>query len=297
MSETGSVAPAPTLPDLTIACVQMAPQVGEKAANIARSLQLIAHAATSGARLVVLPELTSSGYVFASREEAFALAESASDGQAVLAWSAAARQLGIHLVAGFAERDGDRLYNSAAVIGPAGLLGTYRKLHLWSDENLFFEPGDHGLPVFHTEIGRLAAIICYDGWFPEVYRTLALKGADLVAVPTNWVPMPGQEAHRPTMANVLAMAGAHSNGLTVACASRTGVERGQPFIGQSIVVGSDGWPLAGPATAAGEEILLAQVNLQRSRQGRRLNAFNDVLRDRRCDVYGSPCSAGWPLTR
>lgn len=297
MSASPSAAPAPAFPDLTVACVQMAPRVGDKAANVARSLELIGQAAAGGARLVVLPELTSSGYAFSSREEAFALAESATEGAAVLAWSEAARRLGIHLVAGFAERDGDRLYNSAAVFGSRGLLGTYRKLHLWNDEHLFFEPGDHGLPVFHTEIGRLAAIICYDGWFPEVYRALALKGVDLVAVPTNWVPMPGQEAHQTAMANVLTMAAAHSNGLTVACASRIGAERGQLFIGQSIVVGSDGWPLAGPASPANEEVLLARVNLLRLRQGRRLNAFNDVLRDRRSDVYGSPCSAGWPLTR
>ena len=70
-----------------------------------------------------------------------------------------------------------RLYNSALVAGPQGYLGTYRKLHLWGDENLYFEPGDLGLPVFHTEFGRLGVAICYDGWFPEVYRLLAMRGA------------------------------------------------------------------------------------------------------------------------
>ena len=109
---------------------------------------------------------------------------------------------------------------TALVAGPQGYLGTYRKLHLWGDENLYFEPGDLGLPVFHTEFGRLGVAICYDGWFPEVYRLLAMRGADIVAVPTNWVPMPGQTPDGPAMAHALAIAGAHSNGLTVACADR-----------------------------------------------------------------------------
>ena len=151
-------------------------------------------------------------------------------------------------MAGIAERDGGRLYNSALVAGPQGYLGTYRKLHLWGDENLYFEPGDLGLPVFHTEFGRLGVAICYDGWFPEVYRLLAMRGADIVAVPTNWVPMPGQTPDGPAMAHALAIAGAHSNGLTVACADRVGIERGQPFVGRSLIVGAQGWTVAGPAS-------------------------------------------------
>lgn len=297
MSETGATQNLPAFPDLVVACVQMQPHVGHKADNVARSVQLIERAAAGGASLVVLPELSSSGYVFGSREEAFALAETVAEGEAVRAWSEAACRLRIHVVAGMAERAGRKLYNTAVVLSPEGLLGVYRKLHLWGDEHLFFEPGDRGLPVFHTEIGRLAAVICYDGWFPEVYRALALKGADLVAVPTNWVPMPGQVHELPAMANMLTLAAAHSNGLNIACASRIGTERGQPFIGQSLVVGADGWPIAGPASVNEEEILFARINLKTSRKSRQLNAFNDVLRDRREDVYGSILGAGWPPNR
>lgn len=297
MSETSADHGLPAFPDLMVACVQMEPRVGFKPDNIARSVSWVERAAANGAKLIVLPELTSSGYVFNSREEAFSLAESAIDGEAVRAWCEAAERLRVYIVAGFAERAGDKLFNSAAVIAPNGLLGTYRKLHLWGDEHLFFEPGDQGLPVFHTKFGRIAALICYDGWFPEAYRVLAMKGVDLVAVPTNWVPMPGQDTKHLAMANMLAIAGAHSNGLNVACAARIGVERGQSFIGQSIVVGPNGWPVAGPASQNEEEILFAKLNLKASRQARRLNAFNDVLGDRRDDVYGSMLSAGWPLTR
>ncbi|MGE8656454.1 MAG: nitrilase family protein [Achromobacter sp.] len=268
-----------------VASVQTAPVMGDVAANVARSIELVEQAAAQGARLVVLPELANTGYMFASRAEAHALAEAVPDGPSSRAWIALAQRLGIYLVAGIAERSGGKLYNAAVIAGPDGYLGTYRKLHLWGDENLFFEPGDLGLPVFHTELGTLGVAICYDGWFPEVYRLLALRGADIVAVPTNWVPMPGQTPDGPAMAHALAIAGAHSNGLTLVCADRVGVERGQPFVGRSLIVGSQGWTRAGPASHDREEVLLAPVDVMASRRARQLNDFNHVLRDRRRDLY------------
>ncbi|NMK48796.1 nitrilase family protein [Achromobacter sp. Bel] len=275
-----------------VASVQMAPVIGEVAANVARSAELVEQAAAQGARLVVLPELANTGYVFESREEAYALAEAVPGGPSSQAWIALAQRLGIYLVAGIAERCGDRLYNAALIAGPAGYIGTYRKLHLWGDENLYFEAGDLGLPVFHTELGRLGVAICYDGWFPEVYRVLAVRGADIVAVPTNWVPMPGQTPDGPVMAHALTIAGAHSNGLTVVCADRVGTERGQPFVGRSLIVGSQGWTAAGPASVDQEEVLLAPIDVKASRRARQLNDFNHVLRDRRCDLYDEQLGAG-----
>ena len=118
-------------------------------------------------------------------------------GETTAAWSEAARRHNIYIVAGIAERAGGALYNSAVVLGPSGYIGTFRKVHLWAAENLFFEPGDLGFPVFKTPIGRIGVAICYDGWFPETFRLQALQGADIVCVPTNWVPIPGQEAGRP----------------------------------------------------------------------------------------------------
>lgn len=292
MSEQNESSPFPCI---TVASIQMAPHVGSKEENVARSLALIGEAAAHGATLVVLPELANSGYVFSSRAEAFALAEPVPDGPTTQAWIDAARRHGIHIAAGIAEREGGRLYNSAALVSPEGHLGTYRKLHLWGEENLFFEPGDKGLPVFHTEFGRLGIVVCYDGWFPETFRLLAMQGADIVAMPTNWVPMPNQPADRPAMANTLAMAGAHSNGLTIVCANRVGVERGQPFIGQSLIVGADGWPMAGPASRDREEILYARVDLNVARRARQISAFNHVLRDRRRDLYDAMLGTGAPL--
>ena len=95
------------------------------------------------------------------------------------------------------------LYNSSVVIGPQGHLGTFRKVHLWNEENLYFEPGDVGYPVFKTPLGRIGTFICYDCWFPESFRLCALQGADIVCVPTNWVPIPGQDPKREAMANIL----------------------------------------------------------------------------------------------
>lgn len=282
---------------VTVACVQMGPVVGEKAQNVRKTLDLVEEAAGNGARLVVLPELCNSGYVFESREEAFALAEEIPGGPTCQAWTEVARKHGLHLVAGIAEREGAVLYNAAVVVGPSGFVGTFRKNHLWNEENLYFEPGNLGFPVFRTPIGRIGTFICYDGWFPESYRLCALQGADIVCIPTNWVPIPGQAKSREAMANILVMAAAHANSVFVAAADRVGVERGQPFIGQSLIASYTGWPIAGPASPDKEEILYAEVNLADARRKRNWNEYNQVLRDRRTDVYdemlGAKAQRGW----
>ena len=282
---------------LRIACLQMEPIVGRKEHNVESSLELIERAAAGGANLVVLPELCNSGYVFETREEANALAEEVPGGPTTKAWMQIAAKHKLVIVAGIAEREGDSLYNAAAIVGPNGLLGRYRKNHLWGAENLFFEPGNLGMPVFRIGAGRIACAICYDIWFPETFRLAALQGADLLCVATNWVPMPQQPATLPVMANILAMGGAHSNSMFVAAADRVGVERGQPFLGNSIIVSHTGWPLAGPASFDREEMLIADVNLADARRKRTLNEFNQLLRDRRIDVYdemlGADAQRGW----
>jgi predicted amidohydrolase len=272
---------------LTVASVQLRPVFGDTAANLAKASARIEEAVVQGARLVVLPELTNTGYAFASREEAYALAEEVPRGPTCVALGALAADLDVYIVIGLAERFGEKLFNTSAVIGPAGAVGKFRKVHLWSDENLVFEPGDLGFPLFHTPIGRIATMICYDGWFPEAYRACATAGADIVCIPTNWVPIPGQRAGQPAMATTLCMAAAHCNSVVVVAADRVGIERGQPFIGQSVIVSHTGWPLAGPASDDGEEILYADVDLAAARRDRSWNAFNNPLRDRRPDAYTS----------
>lgn len=278
---------------MLIACIQMEPVIGDKPTNIARSIGFIETAVERGAELVVLPELANTGYVFRDRQEAAELAEPVPGGETTAAWSEIASRRNITIVAGITERAGDTLFNSAVVIGPDGYIGRFRKVHLWGDEKKVFSPGDLGFPVFQMPFGRLAVAICYDGWFPETFRAAALQGADILCVPTNWVPMPGQPADRHAMANTLVMAGAHSNNLFVACADRIGVERGQPFEGQSLIVDRHGWPIAGPASRHREEILIAEIDL-RLGASVGVGSNNDVLQDRRPEVYAGVVNASIP---
>ena len=119
-------------------------------------------------------------------------------------------------------------------------------------------------------------MICYDGWFPESYRLCALQGADIICISTNWVPIPGQDEKREAMANILCMGAAHQNSVFIAAADRIGTERGQPFIGQSLIVSYTGWPVAGPASPDKEEILYADCNLADARRKRNWNEYNQV---------------------
>jgi predicted amidohydrolase len=283
--------------EVKVACIQMEPKVGKKDENIRHTTKLIEEAAENGAGLVVLPELCNSGYVFNTREEAFDLSEEVPNGPTCEAWCKVAKEHNLHIVAGINEREGTVLYNSSVVIGPKGYIGTFRKVHLWNEENLFFEPGNLGFPVYKTSIGRIGTFICYDGWFPESYRLCALQGADIICIPTNWVPIPGQAEGREAMANILVMAASHSNSVFIAAADRIGTERSQPFVGQSLITSYAGWPIGGPASFDKEEIIYADVNLADARRKRNWNEYNQVLRDRRSDVYdemlGAEVKPGW----
>jgi N-carbamoylputrescine amidase len=267
-----------------VAVCQTDPRVGEKEWNLRNTLDFIGRSCDQGAKLIVLPELCNSGYVFDNRAEAYELSEEIPNGPSCKAWIKAAQEKNVYIVAGIAERDGLNLYNSSVLIGPEGYIGLYRKLHNWYEEKLFFEEGNLGLPVFQTKIGRIAMIICYDKWFPEVWRICALKGADIICSPTAWVPHAHEEGMYP-LADYLCMAAAHCNSVFVAVADRTGTERETQFVGYSIIVGPDGLPLAGPASADKEEILIADCNLSEARKSKHWNEFNGPIRDRRTDVY------------
>jgi N-carbamoylputrescine amidase len=274
------------------AAVQIEPVFGDVAANLGLIERAVRQAAAGGAELVVLPELCTTGYMFADRAEAESLAEPVT-GPTVAALAALAAELRLHLVAGFAERDGDQLFNSAVLLGPQGLIGSYRKVHLWDQENAVFQPGDLGLPVFDTQLGRLALLICYDLWFPEASRALALQGAEVLCVPTNWVPIPGQRAGAAAMALTLCQAAAHVNSIYLVAADRVGVERGQPFIGQSAIVAPTGWPAAEPASATEPAVVAARIDPGAGLRLRTWNQYNDPVADRRPEVYAaiSPVAA------
>jgi predicted amidohydrolase len=267
-----------------VAACQVSLRVGEDARNRATALEAIFSAAAAGASVIILPELTPSGYVFESPAEARAAAEPAG-GPAVAEWAAAAASRGVVIVGGFAELGEDGLlYNSAALVDPGGLRAVYRKAHLWDAESDFFTPGTAPPPVVDTAFGRIGMMICYDVEFPEWVRRPALAGADLLAVPTNWPAEPVPPGERPNV--VLNVQGAaFANRMFVAAACRVGAERGVSWVGGSLVAGPDGYPLAGPAGAAGPELVIAGCDLARARD-KATGPRNDTLADRRPALYG-----------
>jgi 5-aminopentanamidase len=267
--------------DLVIACVQFAPRIGELESNRGRSTEAIARAARDGASLVVLPELTTSGYVFADAGEAQRLAEPV-DGLAVQAWRALAAREHLVIVAGLCELDEDGMVrNSAVVIDSGELCAVHRKAHLWDREQLFFRPGDCAPPVVETTVGRVGVAVCYDALFPEVMRMLALAGADVIAVPMN-SPLFGTPLEPLPADLITASAAAMVNRVFVAQADRTGTERGVEWAGASVIVDVDGRLLT--QQAGGEAILMAQVDLALARD-KTFGERNDVLADRRPELY------------
>jgi predicted amidohydrolase len=258
--------------------VQMAPVVGAYEANQDAVREAIARAQ---ADVVVVPELATSGYVFESPEEVRAVARPATE--ALAPWVDAAAAAGCIVAGGFAELDGDVLYNSGAIVDASGVLAIYRKLHLWDREKLFFTPGDAFPPVVETVVGRLGLCVCFDVEFPEVVRGLALRGAELICVPTNWPDEGRPEGERP-MEVVRAMAAASSSRVFIAAADRCGRERGVDWVGGSSLLAPSGFPLAGARASGEPQLLRAPVDLAEARD-KRISERNDVLADRRVDVY------------
>ncbi|MGM0398461.1 MAG: nitrilase family protein [Halobacteriota archaeon] len=263
-----------------VAVVQTVPEFGQVAENRAETVDSIR--AQADADLVVLPELATSGYVFESRSEAVAAAESR-DGPTAKAWTSVAAETETWIVGGFPEVDGDALYNSAMIVSPDGVEGVYRKIHLWHDEKRWFEPGD-AVPVFETPFGRLGVQICNDLWFPELTGTQARASVDIVAVPTNWVPEPPERPAGWTMGIHHAIGNANANRVFVACADRAGTERGVQFEGQSVVVDQDGLPVAGPLPDHGSHSVAVDCDLRLARE-KWLTDRDHVLDDRRPAVY------------
>jgi len=267
-----------------VAACHVSLSVGETGRNQAAARQAIQAAADGGAQIVVLPELTPSGYVFSDQAEARSLAEPA-DGPTAAQWSQLAARHGLVIVGGICELgEQDRVYNSAILVDPGGLRSVYRKAHLWDAEPDFFVPGDAEPQVTNTLHGRIAVMICYDVEFPEWVRRPALAGAELLAVPTNWPAEPVPAGQRPmVVANV--QVAAYANRMFIAAACRCGNERGVSWVGGSIIAGPDGYPLAGPAGADEPELVIADCELQQARS-KALSARSDVHADRRTDLYG-----------
>lgn len=268
-----------------VACCQIAPEVGDAAGNRRRAREAVRAAVAAGARLVVLPELCTSGYAFDSEEEARGLAQPA-EGGALGDWADEAAAGDAVVVGGFAEAGDDGLvYNSAVVVDASGVLAVYRKLHLWDREKLVFEPGREPAPVVETRVGRIGVVICYDLYFPELVRGLALGGAELIALPTNSPRLPRPGCERPMEVTITA-AQAHLNRIFFAVCDRCGPERGVEWVGGSVVCDENGWVVAGPPDDFGSGIVLADCDLARARD-KAWGERNDVFGDRRPEVYAA----------
>jgi 5-aminopentanamidase len=273
-----------------IVCRQLAPQIGDLAANHAMSLQAIREGVDAGADIVILPELVTSGYVFESEDEARGVAITP-DHELFADWAEAAGNAVV--IGGFCERGSDgKLYNSAAVVDGSGVQAVYRKVHLWDREKLVFEPGGEPPQVIDTAAGRIGVLVCYDLEFPEMTRMLALAGAELVAVPTNWPLVDRPEGERAPEV-VIGMAAARTNHMFVACCDRTGTERGQEWTAGTTLIDASGWVLS----AADEDgWARADVDLTEARD-KTWTELADALGDRRPELYGAVATARAGVSR
>ncbi|MCC6419193.1 MAG: carbon-nitrogen hydrolase family protein [Gemmataceae bacterium] len=244
---------------ITVVAAQMAPRLRDKAANLDKIERWTRRAAANGARLIVFPECALSGYCYESLAEALEDAEPI-PGPASTSVARLAAETGLYVVFGMVERAGDRIFNTAALIGPEGLVGIYRKTHLpWEAVDRFVTPGDLPFPVYDTAIGRIGMLICYDLRLPEPARIEALAGADIIVHPTN---LP--EGGRP-QPDFMYPARASENHVWVVSADRVGEERGVLFIGRSAIVDPMGRRLA-EGGEAGEELVAAEIEPAQARE-------------------------------
>jgi predicted amidohydrolase len=266
-----------------IAAVQMDCRLGDVSGNLGAMRTQLHAAADRGARLVIFPECALTGYCFTGKEEAMPFAECV-PGPSCFVLTEDCRQRGVYLVLGLLER-GPRgeLFNTAVLIGPGGVVASYRKVHLpFLGVDRFTTPGDRPFAVHDIDGLRVGMNICYDGSFPEAARCLMLLGADLIVLPTNWPLGAAMTAKH------LIPARAIENQVYYAAVDRVGEERGFKFLGQSQIIGPEGATLA----RAGDqpELLLAEIDPATARNKKLVRIPGeyemDRLLDRRPEMYG-----------
>ena len=254
---------------------QFKPRFGDVTGNLAR---VVAALDGIAADLIVLPELAFSGYHFKNRAEARALAQDPAYSPVFDSLRALCRRNKFHVVTGFAERRRDKLFNSAAHIGPRGIVHIYRKLHLFKDEKRCFDPGDRPLSVQKVRDARIGMMVCFDWAFPEVSRSLALQGADIVCQPSNLVLGFCQQA---MLTRCL------ENRVYAITTNRYGADK-RPhgelkFTGRSQIV-APGGDLLHRAPAQREELYIVGIDPKLARD-KAITARNDLLADRRPEFY------------
>lgn len=261
-----------------IGFIQNATIFGRVKTNLDRVSDLVASAR---ADLFVLPELFAVGYQFTSQGEAERLSEPVPDGITTKRLIALAKRRKCAIVAGLAERKGRLLFNSAVVVGPNGLVGLYRKSHLFYEETLWFTPGNTGFKVFDAGGAVIGVMVCFDWFFPESMRLLALAGADVICHPSNLV-LP----HAPDAMKIRCL----ENRVFAITADRVGFEeRGGrerlTFIGTSQIVSPQGEVLVRASTDQ-EEVQVVTIDPKDARR-KTINRYNHLFADRRPDLYAA----------
>ena len=261
---------------MKVGFVQFNPRFGEVDRNLETVERLVD---AVDADLLVLPELFNTGYLFVSAEEVGGLSEEIPAGKTTEFLVRLARRKGTHLLGGLAERDGDRFYNSAVLVSPRGYAGTYRKVHLFFEETLWFTPGDGAFPVLDIGHCRLGVMICFDWFFPEAARVLALKGAQVIGHPANLVLPYCQEAMKTRCLE---------NRIFAVTCNRIGTEnrggKSLAYTGKSQAVDfrSDVLLRAGE-----DEEMVGIVDIDPVlATDKAINLYNDLFRDRRPRFYG-----------
>ena len=256
MSNPHPAPAAPVLSKYRVAAIQYEPALGQKEKNVADLLRLVEEAAQHEARLVVLPEMATTGYCWDSRAEIAPHVEPV-PGPTTERFQRLAASYDCYIAIGLAEVDPatDVYYNSLVLLGPAGIVGTYRKIHSYIAEPRWARDGDLGFPVWETPLGCLAGLICMDAEFFEASRLAALRGADVLLFPTNWLDekCPSQWW----------MARAFENRVYLVAANRYGLERGVQFSGGSCIINPDG--SIQQYIDDGEGIVYGEVDLSLSR--------------------------------
>ena len=255
---------------------QFDPQFGEVAKNLDVVTSRLEQAE---ADLIVLPELFASGYQFVSQEEVQRLAEPVPDGPTTRRLLEIAKRRRMHLVAGLPEQAGSRCYNSAVVVGPSGFLGCYRKTHLFYEETLFFTAGDSGFQVWDIGPAKIGVMICFDWYYPESARSLAVQGADIICHPSNLV-LPNCPDSMPVRCLENRVFAITAN--RIGSEARGGKDR-LTYIGHSEIVTPKG-VIQYRAPRDEEDFTMVDIDPMEARD-KNLNRFNHLMRDRRSSLY------------
>lgn len=267
-----------------IAACQLSLNIEDTEYCVSQALDSISQAISSNAEIIILPELSTSGYCFQNINEVQTSSQSIG-GEFVVKCVQLAKENDVVIVAGMNIENDSKYWNASIVIDNSGIVGWYAKAHLFGDEGKFFTPGDKAPLVVNTSKGRIATMICYDIEFSEWVRLAMLQGAQLIALPTNW-PEIGQTKTSPPMEVIRVQAAASQNKLVIAAADRCTTERGQNWVSSSVITNFEGVieALVDPTNNSKTQIIYAEVELPIDTS---ITDKNDVRKDRRPSLYSS----------